>query len=83
MAGYDHHFSGTLQISLAIFFFLNKNSVQKELGLYQTLVTSGGERSGLSSVIIGTEVNERFFFSEAEAGRVSGHATLPPPDLIQ
>lgn len=43
MAGYDHHFSGTLQISLAIFFNKKKkNSVQKELGRYQTLVTSGG-----------------------------------------
>lgn len=41
MAGYDHHLSGTLQTPWPFFFF--KISVQKELGLYQTLVTSGGK----------------------------------------
>lgn len=82
MAGYDHHFSGTFR-SPWPFFLIKKNICSKGIGTVPDTGDKWGERSGLSSVIIGTEVNERFFFSEAEAGRVSGHATLPPPHLIQ
>lgn len=66
---------GILQNPLRFF------SVQKESGLYQTLVTSG-RRSGTGAVITSGEVNENFFFLRGGAGSLDTPVFPCPLPLI-